>query len=170
VTGIEPALSAWESVRLRPSTWPDLRVGVSASDRERPLVAGANCTTITGYGVPPRWRREDPAACRVGSEGLKQRGDSPYAAGSGAAAPSGPDSSRRSSPWCSSSLCIGANAPPVLGVQAPPQPNTDSGRSWTSRSILEPEVPPEANDESDTCQLGNWTLLHIADGQSCVAR
>ena len=46
VTGIEPALSAWESVRLRPFTWPDLRVGVSASDRERPLVAGANCTLI----------------------------------------------------------------------------------------------------------------------------
>ena len=40
-------LSAWESVRLRPSIWPDLRVGVSASDREKPLVAGANCTTIT---------------------------------------------------------------------------------------------------------------------------
>ena len=47
VTRIELALSAWESVRLWPSTWPDLRVGVSASDRERPLVAGANCTTIT---------------------------------------------------------------------------------------------------------------------------
>jgi hypothetical protein len=44
--GIEPALSAWESVRLRPSTWPDLRVGVSASDRERPLVAGANGTLM----------------------------------------------------------------------------------------------------------------------------
>jgi len=41
-----PALSAWESVRLRRSTWPDLRVGVSASDRERPLVAGVNCTLI----------------------------------------------------------------------------------------------------------------------------
>jgi hypothetical protein len=53
VTGIEPALSAWESVRLRPSTWPDLWVGVSASDRERPLVAGANCTTITRVRGPP---------------------------------------------------------------------------------------------------------------------
>jgi hypothetical protein len=50
VTGIEPALSALESVWLQRSTWPDLRVRVSASDRERPLVAccqgplHANCT------------------------------------------------------------------------------------------------------------------------------
>ena len=47
------------------------------SDRERPPITGANgmlTTTITGCGVPPRWCREDPAACRVGSEGLKQRG------------------------------------------------------------------------------------------------
>jgi hypothetical protein len=29
VTGIEPALSAWESVWLQRSTWPDLRVRVS---------------------------------------------------------------------------------------------------------------------------------------------
>jgi hypothetical protein len=62
VMGIELALSAWESVRLRPSTWPDLRVGVSASDRERPLVTGANCTLIArrsqGCGVLPRWRVE----------------------------------------------------------------------------------------------------------------
>src|SRR3954452_1338099 len=42
VTGIEPALSAWESVPSGPVTWPDLRDGVSASDRERPLVAGVN--------------------------------------------------------------------------------------------------------------------------------
>ena len=34
---------------------------------------------------------------------------------------------------------IGANAP------TPPQPNPDSGRSCTSRSILEPEAPPEAS-------------------------
>jgi hypothetical protein len=27
--------------------------------------------------VPPHWCREDPAACRVGSEGLKQRGRQP---------------------------------------------------------------------------------------------
>jgi hypothetical protein len=40
VTGIEPALSAWESVLSGPVTWPDLRGGVSASDRERPLVTG----------------------------------------------------------------------------------------------------------------------------------
>jgi hypothetical protein len=39
VTGIEPALSAWEAVPSGPVTWPDLRDGLSASDRERPLVA-----------------------------------------------------------------------------------------------------------------------------------
>jgi hypothetical protein len=42
VTGIEPALSAWESVPSGPVTWPDLRRDVSASDRERPLVTGVN--------------------------------------------------------------------------------------------------------------------------------
>jgi hypothetical protein len=44
--------------------------------------------------------------------------------------------------------------PPVAGLACPgrwredeslPQPNTDSGSSCTSRSILEPEAPPEAN-------------------------
>ncbi len=42
VTGIEPALSAWEAVPSGPVTWPDLRRGVSASDRERPFVTGVN--------------------------------------------------------------------------------------------------------------------------------
>ena len=34
--------SAWESVPSRPVTWPDLRRGVSAGDRERPLVTEVN--------------------------------------------------------------------------------------------------------------------------------
>ena len=42
VTGIEPALSAWEAVPSGPVTWPDLGRGVSASDRERPLDTGVN--------------------------------------------------------------------------------------------------------------------------------
>ena len=42
VTGIEPALSAWEVVPSGPVTWPDLRDRVSASDRERPPVTGVN--------------------------------------------------------------------------------------------------------------------------------
>jgi hypothetical protein len=42
VTGIEPALSAWETVPSGPATWPDLRVRLSASDRERPLFTGVN--------------------------------------------------------------------------------------------------------------------------------
>jgi hypothetical protein len=36
VTGIEPALSAWESVQSGPSIWPDLRSGLSVSDHESP--------------------------------------------------------------------------------------------------------------------------------------
>ncbi len=46
VTGIGPALSAWESVASGPVTWPDLRDGVSASDRDRPLVTGVNGTLM----------------------------------------------------------------------------------------------------------------------------
>ena len=42
VTGIEPALSAWEAVPSGLVTWPDLQGGVSASDRERPLFTGVN--------------------------------------------------------------------------------------------------------------------------------
>jgi hypothetical protein len=42
VTGIEPALSAWEAVPSEPVMWPDLRRGLSVSDRERPLVTGVN--------------------------------------------------------------------------------------------------------------------------------
>jgi hypothetical protein len=42
VTGIEPALSAWESVPSRPVMRPDLRSGLSASDRDRPLVTRVN--------------------------------------------------------------------------------------------------------------------------------
>ena len=34
-----------------------------------------------GVRAPPRWCREDPAACRVGSEGLKQRGRQPIRRG-----------------------------------------------------------------------------------------
>ena len=34
VTGIEPALSAWEAVPSGHVTWPDLRDQLSGSDRE----------------------------------------------------------------------------------------------------------------------------------------
>ena len=46
LTGIELALSAWESVLSGPVTQPDLRGEVSASDRERPLVTGVNGTLM----------------------------------------------------------------------------------------------------------------------------
>jgi hypothetical protein len=36
---------------------------------------------ITGVRGSPRWCREDPAACRVGNEGLKQRGRQPIRRG-----------------------------------------------------------------------------------------
>ena len=42
VTGIEPALSAWEAVSSGLLMWPDLRGEVPVSDRERPLVTGVN--------------------------------------------------------------------------------------------------------------------------------
>jgi hypothetical protein len=42
VTGIEPALSAWEAVLSGHVTWPDLRDRLSRSDRGRPLVTGVN--------------------------------------------------------------------------------------------------------------------------------
>ena len=42
VTGIEPALSAWESVPSRAAVRPDLGDGASASDRERPPLTGVN--------------------------------------------------------------------------------------------------------------------------------
>jgi len=46
VTGIEPALSAWKAVPSGPVTWPDLRGGLSASDRERPFFTGVNGTLM----------------------------------------------------------------------------------------------------------------------------
>ena len=42
VTGIEPALSAWESVPSGPVAWSDLRISLSESGRERPLVTEVN--------------------------------------------------------------------------------------------------------------------------------
>jgi len=52
VTGIEPALSAWESAPSGPVTWPDLRDEVSASDRERPLVTGVNGPLMARLEIP----------------------------------------------------------------------------------------------------------------------
>jgi anti-sigma factor RsiW len=40
VTGIEPALSAWESVPYGLAMQPDLREGLPLSDRERPFLTG----------------------------------------------------------------------------------------------------------------------------------
>ena len=42
MTGIEPALSAWESVQFGPSIWPDLRNGLFVSDRESPRFTRVN--------------------------------------------------------------------------------------------------------------------------------
>jgi hypothetical protein len=80
VTGTEPALSAWESAPSGPATWPDLRVAVSASDRERPLFTGFNGplmarrTTVRPALVAVPWsfasspvpnQVPDTAACRI---------------------------------------------------------------------------------------------------------
>ena len=53
VTGIEPALSAWESVQSGPSIWADLRNGLSVSDRES--------TRFTPVNGPLMARRPDHA-------------------------------------------------------------------------------------------------------------
>ena len=64
VTGIEPALSAWEAVPSGPVTGPDPRDGVSVRDRERPLVTEVNpangpanrglaCTDDRALALPP---------------------------------------------------------------------------------------------------------------------
>jgi hypothetical protein len=42
VTGIEPALSAWGSVHSGPSIWPELRRGLSVSDRVSPRFTRVN--------------------------------------------------------------------------------------------------------------------------------
>jgi hypothetical protein len=52
VTGIEPALSAWESVLSGRVTWPDLRFDVSVSDHEGLLVTGVN-GTLMARRTPP---------------------------------------------------------------------------------------------------------------------
>jgi hypothetical protein len=57
----------------------------------------------SGCGVPPSWCREDPAACRVGSEGLKQRGRQPIRTGARGRSPRVDGSPRCWSPWCSPS-------------------------------------------------------------------
>ena len=43
--------SAWEAVPSGPVTWPDLRGGLSASDRERPLFTGVNGTLMARSSV-----------------------------------------------------------------------------------------------------------------------
>jgi hypothetical protein len=42
---------------MRPEYLRDLRRKVYASDRKRPVVAGANDVNGTGRRVPPRWCR-----------------------------------------------------------------------------------------------------------------
>jgi hypothetical protein len=51
VTGIEPALSAWESVPFGPMQ-PDLRCDRSTSDREYPRITRVNGTLMARGGVP----------------------------------------------------------------------------------------------------------------------
>jgi hypothetical protein len=46
VTGIEPALSAWEAVPYRPLIPSELRDWLSVNIRERPFVTGVNGTLM----------------------------------------------------------------------------------------------------------------------------
>jgi hypothetical protein len=61
VTGIEPALSAWEFVPSGPVMWPDLQCGMSASDGERPFVTGVNGTLMAWRTVVWPADRHAPA-------------------------------------------------------------------------------------------------------------
>ncbi len=61
VTGIEPALSAWESVPSGPVTWPDLWVRLSASGRERPLFTVVNGPLMARPSSS--WSRGSSAIC-----------------------------------------------------------------------------------------------------------
>ena len=96
---------------------PDLLGEVSGDDRGEPLVTGSNGPLMArtrGCGVPcagagkilPRPRRT------VGGE--KAGRPEPYKGARGREPPPGP-LSKCSSPWCSTSLRIGANAPPFPG-------------------------------------------------------
>jgi hypothetical protein len=54
VTGLEPALSAWESVQSGPSIWPDLRSGLSVSDHESPRFTLVNGPLMAGGLITSR--------------------------------------------------------------------------------------------------------------------
>jgi hypothetical protein len=55
VTGIEPALSAWESGPFRALMWPELRSWLSASDREIPVFTGVNGTLMARRSWTAPW-------------------------------------------------------------------------------------------------------------------
>ena len=57
VTRIELALSAWESVLSGPVAWSGLRISLSASGGERPLVTGVNGSLMARWPLPG-WRPE----------------------------------------------------------------------------------------------------------------
>jgi hypothetical protein len=52
VTGIEPALSAWELVPSGVLTCPELRGWLSVSDREIPVFTGVNGTLMARRSWP----------------------------------------------------------------------------------------------------------------------
>ena len=55
MTGIEPALSAWESVLSRAVKCPELRSVLSASDRDRHLVTAVNGTLMARRRCLREW-------------------------------------------------------------------------------------------------------------------
>ena len=77
VTGIEPALSAWESVPSGPVTWSDLRDDVPVSDRRRPLV-----TEVYGPLMARRsWPRIIAVLSVLHPSGVVRRSTKEYALG-----------------------------------------------------------------------------------------
>jgi hypothetical protein len=111
------------------SAWP----GPSLSRRPRRRRA-----LTRGAGSSPRWCREDPAACRVGSEGLKQRGRQSIRTGARGGAPPGRFS------WVLAVLvpvAVGGLAADAAAGRCGPPPRetvagTPSGGSGVRRSLL----------------------------------
>jgi hypothetical protein len=60
VTGIEPALSAWEAVPSGPVARPDLRDRLRVSVRERPFVTGVNGPLMARRAWSRRWNHYRP--------------------------------------------------------------------------------------------------------------
>jgi hypothetical protein len=84
--GLSDQVSSVSSpTRVKPGSGIEWLSGSSRDDLRWTTSSGTKQARLeradSGCGVSPRWCGEDPAACRVGSEGLKQRGRQPIRRG-----------------------------------------------------------------------------------------